>query len=1160
MNFTHLHVHTEYSLLDGSSKIGEIVRRAKELGMDSLAITDHGVMYGAIDFYRAAKEAGINPVIGCEVYVAPGSRFARETGTGQSNGGEDDSRYHHLVLLAENNTGYANLVKIVSRGFTEGFYYKPRIDYEILQEFHEGIIALSACLAGAVPSLLKRGLYEEACEEAKKLLGIFGPGNFFLELQDHGISEQKMVNQGLIRMHRDMGIDLVATNDVHYIYDTDAEAHDILLCIQTGKKVADENRMRYEGGQFYLKSPEEMSQLFPYAPEALENTHKIAERCHVEITFGEYKLPRFQVPDGYTSEEYLRQLCARGLEERYGEKAEELRERMDYELDTIQEMGFVDYFLIVWDFIKYAKDNGISVGPGRGSAAGSIVAYALQITDLIDPIQYNLLFERFLNPERVTMPDIDIDFCYERRQEVIDYVNRKYGEDHVVQIVTFGTMSARMVIRDVGRVLDYPYAFVDNVAKAVPMELDITIQKALQMNPELRRMYDTDEQTKKLIDMSLRLEGLPRHTSVHAAGVVISPKPVEEFVPLSRSSDGGITTQYTKDTLEELGLLKMDFLGLRTLTVIDDAVNGAFDIRQIDYADPEVYEMISAAHTEGVFQLESAGMKNFMKELRPQCMEDIIAGISLYRPGPMEFIPKYIQGKNKPDEIRYDCPELEPILSTTYGCIVYQEQVMQIVRDLAGYSYGRSDLVRRAMSKKKASVMEREKNNFIFGNEEEGVDGCIKRGIPEQTARKIFDDMTDFAKYAFNKSHAAAYAVVSYQTAYLKCHYPVEFMAALMTSFMEHTSKLTGYIMNCRQMDISILPPDINDGEYRFTPYEGNIRYGLAAIKGIGKPVIDEIVEERKAGGPYRSLKDFCLRLSGKSVNRRTLESFIKAGAFDSLPGTRKQKMSVYASVIDGVNQEKKNTMSGQMSLFDFAEPSEREEFDMVLPDVGEFEKETLLAFEKEVLGVYISGHPLEEYVPLLEKNITCTTADFLPAEGEEVPKVKDQEQAVVGGMIIAKTVKTTRTNNLMAFVTLEDLYGTVEVIVFPKDYEKNRPLLNEEQKVFIRGRVTVEEDKPAKLICSSIVSFEDRKRELWVQCGTKGEYLQREPELFRILQDYDGQDEVVAYLSGERAVKRLPKSRTTKVCPELLERLYKEFGPENIKVVEKSIEKNYQS
>ncbi len=1150
MNFTHLHVHTEYSLLDGSSKIKELVNRAKELGMDSLAITDHGVMYGVIDFYRAAKQVGINPVIGCEIYVAPGSRFDRETGS------ENESRYHHLVLLAENDKGYSNLMKIVSRGFTEGFYYKPRVDYEVLQEYHEGIIALSACLAGAVPSLLRRGLYEEATAEALKLQDIFGKGNFFLELQDHGITEQQTVNQGLMRMHQEIGIDLVATNDVHYIYDTDVEAHDILLCIQTGKKVSDEDRMRYDGGQYYLKSPEEMAELFPYAKEALENTHKIASRCHVEIEFGNYKLPHFDVPQGYTSESYLREICEKGLEERYGEKAEELKERLEYELDTIVSMGFVDYFLIVWDFIKYAKDNDIPVGPGRGSAAGSLVAYSLNITDIIDPIRYNLLFERFLNPERVTMPDIDVDFCYEKRQQVIDYVTQKYGEKHVVQIVTFGTMSARMVIRDVGRVLDMPYAYVDSVAKAVPMELGITIEKALKMNPELRQMYNQDEQTKKLIDMSLRLEGLPRHTSIHAAGIVISPKEVDEFVPLSRAADGNITTQYTMVTLEELGLLKMDFLGLRTLTVIKDAIDGAFDVHNIDYNDPAVYEMISAGKTEGVFQLESAGMKNFMKELKPQCMEDIIAGISLYRPGPMDFIPKYIQGKNAQDKIVYDCPELEPILSPTYGCIVYQEQVMQIVRDLAGYSYGRSDLVRRAMSKKKASVMEKEKNNFIYGNEEEGVDGCIKRGIPEEVARKIYDEMTDFAKYAFNKSHAAAYAVVSYQTAYLKCHYPVNFMAALMTSFMEHTGKITEYIMNCRQLGIEILPPDINQGEYRFAPDGNNIRYGLAAIKGVGKPVIDEIVAERENGGKYKSLKDFCLRLSSKSINKRTMESFIKAGALDSLPGTRKQKMSVYVSVLDGVNQERKNTMSGQMSLFDFAAPEDKADLDVVLPDVGEFDKELILAFEKEVLGVYVSGHPLEDYVPLIEKNATRNTTDFVPAEGEEVPKVKDQEQAVISGMITSKLVKTTRTNSIMAFITIEDLYGTVEVIVFPRDYEKYRSVIEEDRKVFIQGRVTVEEDKPAKIICSKILPFDEMDKEIWIQCTTKEEYLEKEPWLIQTLAGYDGRDVVNIYLSGARAKKQLPNSCCTKACPELLQKLFDKFGQDNVKVVEKSIEK----
>ena len=1152
MEFTHLHVHTEYSLLDGSSKIKELVHRAKELGMDSLAITDHGVMYGAIEFYKAALAEGINPILGCEVYVAPGSRFDREV----AKGAEDDSRYHHLVLLAENYEGYQNLVKIVSKGFTEGFYYKPRVDYEVLRTYSKGVIALSACLAGVVPYFLRRGLYEEAKKEALILQDIFGKGNFFLELQDHGIPEQQTVNTGLLRMSKELSIDLVATNDVHYIYDTDAEAHDILLCIQTGKKVADEDRMRYEGGQYYLKSAEEMAELFPYAREAIENTHKIAERCHVEIEFNHYKLPHFEVPEGFTSEGYLRHLCQEGLVHRYGEEAGKYQKRLDYELDTIVTMGFVDYFLIVWDFIKYAKDHGIPVGPGRGSAAGSLVAYSLNITDLIDPIRYNLIFERFLSPGRVTMPDIDVDFCYERRPEVIDYVTKKYGADHVVQIVTFGTMSARMVIRDVGRVLDYPYAYVDSVAKAIPMELGITIAKALTMNPELKRLYESDDQAKKLIDMSMRLEGLPRHTSIHAAGIVIAPQPVDDFVPLSRAADGNITTQYTMVTLEELGLLKMDFLGLRTLTVIQNAIGGRFDVHDIDYDDPEVFDMIGKGQTEGVFQLESAGMRNFMKELKPRNLEEIIAGISLYRPGPMDFIPHYIKGKNNQDSIRYDCPELEPILSPTYGCIVYQEQVMQIVRELAGYNNAQSDDIRRTMSKKKIEKMAKEKNDFIYGNEERGIDGCIKRGISEEVAKKIYDDMTDFAKYAFNKSHAAAYAVVSYQTAYLKCHYPVEFMAALMTSFMEHTGKITEYIMTCRQMGIEILSPDINEGDYRFTPYEGNIRYGLAAIKGVGRPVIDEIVEERKAGGPYVNLKDFCTRLSGRSVNKRTVESFIKAGALDCLPGTRKQKMLVYADVIDDVSRQKKTTMTGQMSLFDFAEPEEQKELDIVMPEVGEYDKEEILAFEKEVLGVYISGHPLEQYVGLLERNITNRTTDFVTADGEMAPKVRDQAPAVIGGMITAKTVKTTRTNSLMAFITLEDLYGTVEVIVFPRDYDKNRSVIEEDRKVLIKGRVTVEEDKPAKLICSEILPFDELDKDLWIQFETRADYEREERFVLDAVRRYDGRDMVHIYLHKERAHKLLPRSYATRAEGELLEILRDRLGADNVKVVEKSIEK----
>ena len=857
VNFTHLHVHTEYSLLDGSNKIKEYVARVKELGMNSAAITDHGVMFGCIDFYKAAREAGINPIMGCEVYVAPGSRFDREAQAGEG-------RYYHLVLLAENNTGYSNLMKIVSAGFVEGYYYKPRVDLELLEKYHEGIIALSACLAGEVARNLVRGMYEEGKKAALRYEEIFGKGNFFLELQDHGIPDQQLVNQQLLRMSQETGIELVCTNDVHYTYAEDAAAHDILLCIQTGKKVQDEDRMRYEGGQYYVKSPQEMADLFPYAPQALENTRKIADRCHVEIEFGVTKLPRYDVPEGYTSWEYLNKLCREGLEQRYQPVTQELRERLEYELDTIRTMGYVDYFLIVWDFIKYARDHDIMVGPGRGSAAGSLVAYTLGITQL-DPIRYQLLFERFLNPERVSMPDIDVDFCFERRQEVIDYVVRKYGKDRVVQIVTFGTMAARNAIRDVGRVLDMPYAQVDIIAKMIPTELNITIDKALTMNPELRKQYEEDPQVRYLIDMSKRLEGLPRHTSMHAAGVVISQKDVVEYVPLSRASDGSITTQFTMTTLEELGLLKMDFLGLRTLTVIQDAVRlaekssgSSIDLDKIDYNDPKVLDMIGSGKCEGVFQLESAGMKNFMKELKPKNLEDIIAGISLYRPGPMDFIPQYIKGKNHPENITYDCPQLEPILKPTYGCIVYQEQVMQIVRDLAGYTLGRSDLVRRAMSKKKAAVMEKERQNFVYGNPEEGVPGCIANGISEQVANKIYDEMIDFAKYAFNKSHAAAYAVVSYQTAWLKYYFPVEFMAALMTSCIENPSKVAEYILNCRQMGIKILPPDINRSEGNFSVEPGGIRYGLSAIKGIGKPVMEAIVQETEPGRPLYVPEGFC--------------------------------------------------------------------------------------------------------------------------------------------------------------------------------------------------------------------------------------------------------------------------------------------------------------
>ena len=1154
MSFAHLHVHTEFSLLDGSNKIKEYVSRVKELGMNSAAITDHGVMYGVIDFYREAKKQGINPILGCEVYVAPNSRFDREI-----TGGDD--RYYHLVLLAENEEGYANLTKIVSKGFVEGYYYKPRVDKELLRKYHKGIIALSACLAGEVARFLTKGLYEEAKKTALEYQEIFGEGNFFLELQDHGIPEQGLVNQQLFKMSKETGIELVATNDIHYTYAEDAKPHDILLCIQTGKKLSDENRMRYDGGQYYVKSEEEMLRLFPYAKQALENTQKIADRCHVEIEFGVTKLPKYDVPDGYTSWEYLQKLCYEGLEKRYGDPSEELKDRLSYELETIHQMGYVDYFLIVWDFIKYAKDHGISVGPGRGSAAGSIVSYCLEITT-IDPIRYQLLFERFLNPERVSMPDIDVDFCYERRQEVIDYVTRKYGKDCVAQIVTFGTLAARGVIRDVGRVMDLPYAYVDSISKMIPQELGITIDKALKMNPDLKRLYDKDETVTNLIDMAKRLEGLPRHCSMHAAGVVICQKPVDEYVPLSRAADGTITTQFIMTTLEELGLLKMDFLGLRTLTVIQNAVLLArrkqpeLNINQIDYNDQKVLDYIGTGKTDGVFQLESAGMKGFMKELKPHNLEDVIAGISLYRPGPMDFIPQYIRGKNDSSSITYDCPQLEPILAPTYGCIVYQEQVMQIVRDLAGYSLGRSDLLRRAMSKKKAAVMEKERKIFIYGDEETGVPGCIKNGIDEQTANKIYDEMIDFAKYAFNKSHAAAYAVVSYQTAWLKYYFPVEYMAALMTSVIDNPSKVSEYIYACRQMNIKILPPDINKGEANFSVDGGDIRYGLAAIKSIGRPVIKAIVEDREELGLFQNLEDFITRLSAKNIlNKRTIENLIKAGALDTLGGTRKQFMSIYVQIVDHVTQEKKNSMVGQMTLFDLVSEDQKEEFQIRMPDVGEYSKETLLAFEKEVLGIYVSGHPLEAYEEKWKKSISATTADFQLDEETGHTKVHDGAKEIIGGMITEKTIKHTKTNQMMAFITVEDLLGTVEVVVFPRDYEKNRDYLEVDSKVFVRGRVSEEDDKPSKMICEKIIPFERTKKELWIQFPDKATFLDEEQIVYGYLADSDGDDEVMIYCAKERAVKKLPKNRNIGINEQILSRLMNHFGEKRVKVVEKPIE-----
>ena len=1155
MAFTHLHVHTEYSLLDGSNKIKEYVKRVKELGMDSAAITDHGVMYGVIDFYRAAREAGIKPILGCEVYVAPNSRFDKEL-----TGGED--RYYHLVLLAENNTGYANLMKIVSRGFTEGYYYKPRVDMEVLQTYHEGIIALSACLAGEVQRYIVKGLHEEAKKAALKYEACFGKGNFFLEMQDHGIPEQKLVNTELLKLSKETGIELVVTNDVHYTYKEDVDSHDILLCLQTGKKLADEDRMRYVGGQYYVKSEEEMKALFPYAWEAVENTQRIADRCHVEIEFGVTKLPKFEVPEGYDSWTYLNKLCSDGLAERYGDEhapagstGQTLRERLDYELNVIRTMGYVDYFLIVWDFINYAKEHGIPVGPGRGSAAGSIVAYCLKITN-IDPIRYQLLFERFLNPERVSMPDIDVDFCFERRQEVIDYVGRKYGADKVVQIVTFGTMAARGVIRDVGRVMDMPYAFVDSIAKMIPNELNITIDKALDMNPEFKSLYSSDDRVHHLIDMCKRLEGLPRNTSMHAAGVVICQKSADEFVPLSRGSDGSIVTQFTMTTLEELGLLKMDFLGLRTLTVIQNAVNMIekdtgvhIDVDHIDYDDKKVLESLGTGKTDGVFQLESTGMKNFMKELRPQSLEDVIAGISLYRPGPMDFIPKYIRGKNNPDSITYACPQLEPILAPTYGCIVYQEQVMQIVRDLGGYTLGRSDLVRRAMSKKKQAVMEKERANFVYGNEEESVPGCVSRGIDEKTASGIYDTMMDFAKYAFNKSHAACYAVVAYQTAYLKYYYPVEFMAALMTSVIDNPKKVAEYILVCRNMGIEILPPDINEGESGFSVSGSSIRYALTAIKSVGRPVITAVVEERKERGPFLNLQDFVNRITDKDVNKRAVESFIKAGALDGLGGTRKQFMSVFSQVMDRTQKDRKNNMAGQLSLFDIVEEEEKEGLALKLPDVGEYPKEMKLAFEKEVLGIYVSGHPLEEYEAAWRKKISNTTADFAYDEEVQGVRVKDGAKAVIGGLIAGKTIKYTKDNKIMAFLTIEDLVGTVEVIVFPKTYEQSASFLTEDAKVFVQGRVSVEEDKDGKLICEKIVPFTELKKKVWIKFPDMEAYKAAEAGLMDTLRESEGKDGIVIYIENPKAKKELPPNQNVEADESLVNRLQERFGRENVTV-----------
>ena len=1135
MNFTHLHVHTGYSLLDGSARIPELVKRAKELGMDSLAITDHGVMYGAIDFYKECRKQGIKPIIGCEVYVAPNSRFDREPGS-------EDERYYHLILLAETNEGYSNLSKIVTRGFTEGYYYKPRVDKEVLREFHEGIICTSACLQGEVAFYLRKGFYDKAKEAALSYVDIFGRDNFFLELQDHDIAEDQTVNAGLLRLSKDIDIPLICTNDSHYIYKDDWKPHDILLCIQTGKKVADEDRMRYAEGQYYLKSPEEMYEKFHYAKEALENTHKIAERCNVEIVFGEQKIPRYDVPEGYTAFSYLEKLCMDGIKERYSPVTDELYERLKYELNVINNMGYVDYFLIVWDFINYAKEHGIAVGPGRGSAAGSIVSYCLKITN-IDPIRYSLIFERFLNPERVTMPDIDIDFCYERRQEVIDYVSRKYGPEKVVQIVTFGTLAARNCVRDVGRVLDLPYNLCDSVAKSIPMEIGMTIEKALVASPDFKKFYETNEDVQFMVDMAKRLEGLPRHASMHAAGVVIGREPIEEFVPLCKNGEA-VTTQYNMTTIEELGLLKMDFLGLRTLTVIRDALRSIerrtgkkINIDNIPQDDTKVYDMISAGRCEGVFQLESSGMRNFMKELKPRNMEDIIAGISLYRPGPMDFIPQYISGKQHPEAVTYDHPALEKILSPTYGCIVYQEQVMQIVMELAGYSLGRSDLVRRAMSKKKADVMMKEREYFIHGNAEMGVPGCVVKGISEETANKIFDEMTDFAKYAFNKSHAAAYAVVAYQTAYLKCYYPYDFMAALMTSVKDNSKKLATYIDACRKAGIKLLPPDVNEGEGDFSVSGEAVRYGLSAIKSIGTAVVSSILSERNENGPFRDLQDFIERMTGKDINRKAIENFIMAGAFDGFKVKRSQMMAVYQNIMDNAQREKKSKITGQINLMDFLggmagdgndSSGFGDAFGVDYPDIPEFSREEMLSGEKDILGIYVSGHPLDDYREVIEKCGTAVTMDFFMDEETGKTVVSDKAEYSVGGIIDGINMKITKNNENMAFLTLLDTLGTVEVIVFPRTFEACRRLIYAGSKVMVKGRAQIAEEE-GKLIAGEIISLDDaaatyrqKNKEIWVLFEDLQDYKENESSFIQLLMDHKGFSPVYVQLRAERSRKQM--------------------------------------
>lgn len=1194
MEFTHLHVHTGYSLLDGAAKIKDLVHRAKELGYDSLAITDHGVMYGVIEFYEACMAEGIKPILGCEVYVSPGSRFDREVGKG-------DERYYHLVLLAETDQGYHNLSKIVTRGFTEGFYYKPRVDMEVLEKYHEGIIALSACLAGEVATYLRKGDYDGAKEAAIKYRDVFGEDNYFLEMQDHGIPDQATVNAGIMRLSKELGIPMVVTNDSHYIYAEDWEAHDVLLCIQTNRKVQDENRMRYDGGQYYLKSKEEMAELFPYALEALENTHKIAERCNVKIVFGEQKVPRFDVPGGYTAEEYLEKLVYDGMEKKYGikyedtnelsdgEKGFDVRQRIDYELSVIKSMGFVDYFLIVWDFIHFAKTHGIAVGPGRGSAVGSVVAYCLNITT-IEPMKYDLLFERFLNPERVSMPDIDIDFCYIRRQEVIDYCVKKYGEECVTQIIAYQTMGARNVIRDVGRAMDLPYSQCDALAKAIPAEKDMTIDVALKVSKDFQDMYNGSDDIKRLVDIARKLEGLPRNAGMHAAGVVIGREAIEEYAPLSVGAEGAVVTQFEKNTVEHLGMLKMDFLGLRTATVIQDTVklikettDKDLDIDNIDYDDPNILGLMGQGKTEGMFQLESQGMKNFMMKLKPQSLDDVIAGVALFRPGPMQFIDDYIRGKENRDLVKYDTPELEEILEPTHGCIIYQEQVMQIVMKLAGYTLGRSDLVRRAMAKKKPEEMEKERKNFVYGNKELNVPGCIANGISEDIANKIFDEMMKFAEYAFNKSHSVAYAVLAAQTAYLKYYYPVEFMAALMSSVLDNNGKVAKYISVCKQMNVEILPPDINEGVAKFSISDGKIRYGLSGIKSVGAAVVDRIVEERQKNGRFKDLHDFLTRMPSKDTNKKTVEALILSGAFDGMGANRKQMLMALPAISEETARERKSRESGQLSLFDIMGDDFAASSRVPYPDVDEYPDTEKLSLEKSVLGVYVSGHPLGKYVDLLQKNCTAQSLDFAPdseEDNEEIDevgaddtekKLRDGGVYVVGGIITNVSVKLTRKNQNMAYVTLEDMVGQTEVVVFPRDFEKNRSLLTVDNRVFIRGHADVGE-KGSKLILSDIVTFDkvengavsftpaggqrkwaakaspvESNKQLWVLFEDMDEYVKNETQFISILEQHKGNCPVYVQLKTTRQVKNMGRGFCVNENSGILYSLQMEYGKDRV-------------